>query len=235
MTSPQGGRLGEIIIATRHLFLDFDGPICSIFAGLKPATIADTLRELITSHGITLPADIAAASDPFEVFVWAATISPALAADVEAAMTDMEVAAVPTAEPTPGVHAVVTSGRESGRTITVVSNNSERAVRAYLARHTLDGSIGVIIARTSPDPALLKPCPHLLNEAITASHADPATCALVGDQISDIDAARQAGTHSIGYANKPGKTDSFANAGADTIITSLAPLALALRAHPLPN
>jgi HAD superfamily hydrolase (TIGR01509 family) len=234
MTTPDS-RLDEIITATRHLFLDFDGPICSIFAGLSPGTVAARLRDLATSQGITPPLGITATSDPFDVFAWAATISPGLAADVEAAMTELEVEAVPTAEPTPGVHAVITSCRESGRTITVVSNNSARAVRAYLARHALDGPIGIVIARTTPDPGLLKPCPHLLNEAIAASHADPAACALVGDRVSDIDAARQAGTHSIGYANKPGKTDSFADAHADAIITSLVPLALALRARPLPN
>jgi phosphoglycolate phosphatase len=235
MTTTPDGRLDEIITATRYLFLDFDGPICSIFAGLPPANVASQLRDLITSHSITPPAGIAATSDPFEIFAWAATISPGLTADVEAAMTKLEVAAVPTAEPTPGVHAVITSCRESGRTVTVVSNNSERAVRAYLSRYALDGPIGTVIARTSPDPDLLKPCPHLLHQAITASHAEPADCALVGDQVSDIDAARQAGTHSIGYANKPGKTHSFTAAGAGAIITSLAPLALALRAHPLPN
>ena len=235
MTSPQDGRLSEIITATRHLFLDFDGPICSIFAGLKPATIADKLRDIITSHGIALPADIEATSDPFDVFIHAASISPDLATEVEAAMTDLEIAAVPTAEPTPGVHAVITSCHDSGRTLTVVSNNSDRAVRAYLTRHALDGPISTVIARTSADPDLLKPCPHFLQQAIIASNAEPATCTLVGDQITDIDAARQAGTHSIGYANKPGKTDSFTDAGAEAIITSLAPLTLAFRAHPLPN
>jgi phosphoglycolate phosphatase len=233
MTSPQDGRLSEIITATRHLFLDFDGPICSIFAGLKPATIADRLRDIITSHGTALPSDIEATSDPFDVFIHAASISPDLAAEVEAAMTDLEIAAVPTAEPTPGVHAVITSCRDSGRTLTVVSNNSDRAVRAYLTLHALDGPISTVIARTSADPDLLKPCPHFLQQAITASKAEPATCTLVGDQITDIDAARQAGTHSIGYANKPGKVQSLADAGA--IITSLAALTLALRAHPLPN
>jgi phosphoglycolate phosphatase len=234
MTTPDP-RLDEIVTATGHLFLDFDGPICSIFAGLKPASVAANLRALATNQGVTPPADIDATPDPFEVFAWAATISPDLAADIEAAMTELEVEAVPTAEPTPGVHAVITTCRESGRSVTVVSNNSERAVCAYLTRHALDGPIGVIIARTSPDPALLKPCPHLLHQAITATNADPGACALVGDQVSDIDAARQAGTHSIGFANKPGKLDRFAAAGASAIITSLAPLALALRAHPLPN
>jgi phosphoglycolate phosphatase len=234
MTTPDS-RLDEVIAVTRHLFLDFDGPICSIFAGLKPVTVAARLRDLATSDGITPPQGITATSDPFEVFAWAATISPALAADVEAAMTELEVEAVPTAKPTPGVHALVTSCRDSGRTVTVVSNNSVRAVRAYLTHHALDGPIGVVIARTSPDPTLLKPCSHLLRKAITATHADPATCTLVGDQVSDIDAARQAGTHSIGYANKPGKTVSFADAQAGAIITSLAPLTLALHTRPMPN
>lgn len=230
MTTPNDSRLREIITATRHLFLDFDGPICSIFAGLKPETIAAHLRDIITSHGITQPTDITTASDPFAVFVWAATIGPDLAAEVEATMTDLEVQAVPTADPTPGVHAVITSCRESGRTITIVSNNSDRAVRAYLTRHALDGPIGTVIARTSPDPALLKPCPHLLQQAIRASGAEADACTLVGDQLSDIEAARQAGIHSIGYANDPGKTDSFASAGAGAIITSLSTLALVIRA-----
>jgi phosphoglycolate phosphatase len=231
MTTTPDGQLGDIIAATRHLFLDFDGPICSIFAGLKPETIAARLRDLITTHNIAIPADITTASDPFAVFTWAATISPDLATEVEAAMTDLEVSAVPTAEPTPGVHGVIISCRESGRTVTVVSNNSDRAVRAYLSRHALDGPIGTVIARTSPDPTLLKPCPHLLEQAIIASGAEPDACALVGDQLSDIEAARYAGTHSIGYANKPGKTDSFNNAGAGAVITSLATLTLAIRAR----
>jgi phosphoglycolate phosphatase len=146
-------------------------------------------------------------------------------------MTNLEVSAVPTAEPTPGVHALITSCRESGRSLTVVGNNSERAVRVYLTRHALDGPIGTVIARTSPDPSLLKPCPHLLQQAITASEAQPDTCALVGDQLSDIEAARFAGAHSIGYANKPGKAEDFASAGADAIVTSLAALALGIRAR----
>jgi phosphoglycolate phosphatase len=231
MTTTQD-RLSEIIAATRHLFLDFDGPICSVFAGVKPGTVATSLRDLITSHGIALPADVTATSDPFAVFAHTATISPELAAEVEAAMTDLEVTAVATAEPTPGVHALITSCRESGRTLTVVSNNSARAVGAYLTRHALDGPVGIVIARTSPDPHLLKPSPHFLQQAITASNADPDACTLVGDQLSDIDAARLAGTHSVGYANEPGKTDAFTDAGAGAIVTSLAPIALALRARP---
>lgn len=226
--------LGQVLQQTRHLFLDFDGPICSIFAGLKPETVAATLRDILTGQDVQISADLAASADPFDVFAYAATISPALAATVEAAMTEMEIAAVPTAEPAAYVHEVITSCRESGRTLTIVSNNSAKAVHAYLTRHALDGPIGCVIARTTADPELLKPSPHLLHQAVTVNNADPAECTLVGDQVTDILATREAGTHSIGYANKPGKTHTLA--GADAVITSLAhlalALALALRARP---
>ncbi len=142
MTTPADPdpRLANVVRQTRHLFLDFDGPICSIFAGLKPETVAAKLRDILTGQDIQLPADIAATTDPFDVFTYAATISPDLAATVEATMTELELAAVPTADPTAHVHDVITACRESGRTLTIVSNNSAQAVHAYLTRHALDGS-----------------------------------------------------------------------------------------------
>jgi phosphoglycolate phosphatase len=227
--------LDQIIRRTRCLLLDFDGPVCDIFAGHPAPAVAEQLHTLITSQGIRLPADIAHCADPIEVFIYSATIGPDLAAKVEAEMADQEVAAVPTARPAPYVHDVVISARESGRTVAVVSNNSERAVRAYLTQHGLDDRIDYIAARTSPDPALLKPDPHLLHQALTELAATPDQCVLVGDQTTDMQAAHVTGIDSIGYANKPGKHASLTAAGATAIISSLADLVLPLRARPLPN
>jgi hypothetical protein len=88
-------------------------------------------------------------------------------------MTGQELAAVATAAPTPYVHDVVTACQNSGRSVSVVSNNSARAVHAYLARHGLDDRIGLVVARTSHDPALLKPSPHLIIQAVEALDAEP--------------------------------------------------------------
>ena len=88
-------------------------------------------------------------------------------------MTDQELAAVATAAPTPYVHDVVTACQNSGRSVSVVSNNSARAVHAYLARHGLDDRISLVVARTSHDPALLKPSPHLITQAVEALDAEP--------------------------------------------------------------
>jgi phosphoglycolate phosphatase len=147
-------------------------------------------------------------------------------------MTGQEVEAVATARPVPYVHEVVTSARSTGRRIAVVSNNSERAVTAYLDQH---GLADLIAARTSADPAPLKPSPHLLEQAITGLDVSPAECVIIGDSITDIQAARTAGIRSIGYANKPGKRDAFAAEHASAIIDSLADLVLPLRSRPLPN
>ena len=136
-----------------------------------------------------MPDDIARSPDPIQVFAYAATISTDLAARVEAEMTDQELAAVATAAPTPYVHEVVTACRDSGRSVAVVSNNSARAVHAYLDRHGLDDRIGLVVARTDHDPALLKPSPHLIIRAVGAVDAEPSECALVGDSVTDIQAA----------------------------------------------
>jgi phosphoglycolate phosphatase len=234
--APPARSVDDIVTRSRCLLLDFDGPVCDIYAGLTDATVAAHLRNIITGQGITgMPDRITSACDPIAVFDYAATISPELGALVETEMADQEVAAVATARPVPYVHEVVTSARGTGRLIAIVSNNSDRAVRAYLDQHGLADRVDLISARTSPDPFLLKPSPHLLNEAITGLDASPAECVIIGDSVTDIQAARLAGIASIGYANKPGKRDGFTAEGATAIITSLADLVVPLRARPLPN
>jgi phosphoglycolate phosphatase len=225
-----------IIAATRCLLIDFDGPVCDIYAGLTDATVAERLRKVITGHGTTdLPGQVTRSHDPIAVFDYAASISPELGALVETEMTAQETAATATARPVPYVHEVITSARDTGRQVAIVSNNSETAVRAYLAQHGLADRIDHVSARISPDPALLKPSPHLLDRAIATLGADPTGCAIVGDSVTDIQAARAAGIASIGYANKPGKHQAFTAEGTTAIIRSLADLVLPLRARPLPN
>jgi phosphoglycolate phosphatase len=224
-------KLGAIIARTRYLLLDFDGPVCSIYAGLPAPTVAEELRKLFTAEQLTDSAKNT--SDPIEVFIQAAEVSPELAARVEAEMTDLEVTAVPTAKPTPYVHEVLAGCRETGRTVAVVSNNSARAVNAYLDRHGLSGGVALVVARTSHDPAQLKPSPHLLEIAVQKLAADPAATALVGDSLTDIEAAHRAGIASIGYANKPGKQEAMTQLDAGAVITSMSDLALSLRAHGL--
>jgi phosphoglycolate phosphatase len=229
--TPSGGEgLHALIARTRWLLIDFDGPICSIFAGLSAPLVADHLRKLVTDLSVVLPEEIELTQDPMEVFAWSATVSSELAERVEAELTTPEVAAIPTAEPTPYIHDVLAACRGTGRITAVVSNNSERAVQAYLVRHGLDDRTGPVFGRTSHDFTLLKPSPHLIEKAVQSLGADPSATALVGDSLTDIEGSRLAEVKSIGYANKPGKYERMVSAQAGAVVTSLARLALVLRA-----
>ena len=216
--TPSGGDgLDAIIARTRWLLIDFDGPICSIFAGLPAPTVADHLRKVVAGLSVPLPEEVERTQDPMEVFAWSATVSPELAERVEAELTAQEVAAVATAEPTPYIHDVLAACRETGRITAVVSNNSERAVQTYLTRHGLADRTGPIFARTSHDPALLKPNPYLIKKAVRVLSADSSATALVGDSTTDIEGCRLAGIESIGYANKLGNASSWPTHGLDQL------------------
>ncbi|MGH8918930.1 MAG: HAD family hydrolase [Actinomycetes bacterium] len=170
------------------------------------------------------PAGIEKSDDPFEVLAYAASLGDAEARYVNAAFTAHEAEAIATAQPTPGAHELIRAWSATGRALAIVSNNSTLAIHAYLDLHNLQAHITHVSARTSPDPALLKPHPHLLTTALTALNVPATAATFVGDSVTDIHAARAAHTMSIGYANKPGKTAELMAAGADTVIRTLTTL-----------
>lgn len=227
-------RLAEVLAAAPHAFVDFDGPICAVFGGkTTDRVVANLLRHVLGDRADELPPAIASSPDPFDVLRFAANLGPHKAADVERRLARLEINAVTHVRPTDGAAEAMTELHRAGRTMTIVSNNSAAAVAAFLADHDLLALVAGISARTSDNPEKLKPHPHLLNEAIRARHAPPAACVLIGDSVTDVQAAQAAGTLSIGYANKPGKLDRLIRAGADAIVTTMAEIADAARSLPM--
>lgn len=216
----------KLLDQARALLLDFDGPVCSVFAGIPAAVVADQLRTVLADGGRTdLPEPVATSSDPFDVLTYATSLSDEDGRHVEAAFTAHEVEAITTAAPTEGAHELIQAWHESGRPIAIVSNNSAAAISSYLDFHALRPLIDAVAARETADARLLKPSPYLVTEAFRALDVVPERCVLVGDSVSDVEAARAAGVRSIGYANKPGKGEKLVSAGADAITEVLADLA----------
>jgi phosphoglycolate phosphatase len=228
MTQPSAA-LDQILAHTHHLLLDFDGPICDFYPDHSGRAVADQLRKHLHDQHVPAPDVIMHTHSPIEVFTYAATISPDLAASTEAELTALEVTAATSAAPNAYVPDLLVACQDSARTVTVVSNISTPAVHAYLARHDLDNLVVHVIARTSPAPNLLKPSPHLIEQALTTLKANPTICTMLGDSPTDIESAHQAGIASIGYANRHGKHELFTTAGAGAIIISLTDLVLRLR------
>jgi beta-phosphoglucomutase-like phosphatase (HAD superfamily) len=212
--------LHRILANTEALLLDFDGPVCSVFAGIPAHYIADQLREVLAQGGHTdLPAEIGKTEDPFDVFRYAASLGEDEAHYVEAALRAHEVEAVGTAEPTSNAHELIHAWHATGRKLAIVSNNPDSAVETYLAIHGLTSNIDVIASRTRPDPDLLKPSAHLIQIAVRSLMTFPGSSTLIGDSASDITAANRASVPSVGFCNKPGKHTALTATGALTVTT----------------
>jgi HAD superfamily hydrolase (TIGR01509 family) len=226
MTAPPVNELAELLAGTRCLLLDFDGPICAIFAGRPARTVVLDLLDVLAAEGTPIPEPVADAKDPFDVLRYAGTISTELAQRVETQLRVNEIAATRTATATPHATDVINAWHDAGRPVAIVSNNSAAAVATYLSDHGIN--VEHVAARTSADPVLLKPSPHLITQTARTLGAQPEACALVGDSLTDITAARLAGVASVGYANKPGKRHTLSDAGADVVIDDMQALARAV-------
>lgn len=221
--------LTELVSRTRALMLDFDGPVCSVFAGYPAPEIADQLRRLLGQLGVPVSAELKEDDDPLSIYRHSVTGGPAVVATVHEALVAAELEAVATAAPTPGAVDVIAAAVEGGQRLAVVSNNAADAVAAYLQRHRLADQIEYVAARRTPDPTLMKPNPRFLIDAATALGVAVNASALVGDSATDAEAAKAAGAYAIGLANKPGKARRLSAAGADVVIESMTTLAASLR------
>lgn len=198
--------LADVMRPVRHVLLDFDGPVCSVFGELPAPEVARRLTEAIDAE---LPAEVVG-TDPLALLsVFAERGRDTLVA-AEAQLRDLEVEAVQTAPMTPGVVEALQAFSDTGRSVTIVSNNSQAAVVAFLAAHDLRRLVTGVCSRQHPEPELLKPDPFLLRRAIIERDATEGECVMVGDSFTDVEAARVQGIPVVFFVSKPGKDAAFA-------------------------
>ncbi|MFE9804428.1 HAD family hydrolase [Streptomyces goshikiensis] len=224
-------RLSGVLERARVVFFDFDGPVCDVFAGLPAPEVAKQLTALLATQHEAAGAKAAETDDPIEVLRIAHEADAAVGQAVEQALTAAEVEAVAVAgPPTPGAMEALQAARSSGRAVVVVSNNSADCVQRFLELHGLGEYVLRIVGRPSGEPHLMKPNPYPLIGAADQVHVDVTLCTLIGDSLTDIQAAHAAGATVIGYANKPHKGALFAEAGADAITDAMQDIADVLAA-----
>jgi HAD superfamily hydrolase (TIGR01509 family) len=220
--SADGRSVAALVAQASAVLFDFDGPICRLFAEVRSADVVADLRRYLDQRGASVPGD--GTGDPLAVLRMSAGAHADIVAGLHSELVRAEARAAATAVPTRDAGAVIRGLAKSGRKLAVVSNNSEQAVRQYLAMHKLDVYISAISARTSADPRLMKPHPHLLEKVLSDLGVPPADAVFVGDSATDVEASNAARVVCIGYANKPGKSERLAAAGADEVIDSMSAL-----------
>ncbi|MFI7217883.1 HAD family hydrolase [Micromonospora maritima] len=218
--------LGRLLSKVGAVLLDFDGPVCSIFAGYPAPQVAAELVDVLRRRGVDVPPDLASEPDPLEVLRRTAALGDwEITRAVEDALCAAERRAVESAAPTPYGREVIVAARQAGMLVAAVSNNSDGAVIAYLTAHRLATYVSPVVGRAYAEPARMKPNPEPILKAVHALGELPGRCLLIGDSLSDIEGAKAARVGVIGYANRPEKVAAFRNAGADAVITSMGELA----------
>jgi HAD superfamily hydrolase (TIGR01509 family) len=222
-------KLAELLARHSRILLDFDGPVCGIFANYPAPAVADVLRETIRDAGVQVSPEAAAQRDPLEVLRWTATLSaPKVVELVDTRLCAEELDAARTAAPTRYGREAIIAAREAGKGLAIVSNNSAGAVASYLARYRLDIYGFPVTGRTFARPDLMKPNPEPILRAAKSVGVAPADCVLIGDSLADILGAQAAGMPVIGYANRSEKVAQFTDARADVVITTMADIARVL-------
>ncbi|MED7951698.1 HAD family hydrolase [Streptomyces sp. BE303] len=219
MATPQ--QLADVLRPVKHVLLDFDGPVCSVFAGLPAPEVARRLREGLLASGEQAPAGAEEERDPLALLRMVAGVWPDLTESADAALAALETEAVQVAHPTPGGESVLHACARSGRLVSVVSNNASVAIETYLTAHGLSDYVAGVFGRIPGDPSSMKPNPRLLLEAMEAMGTRPQDCIFIGDAVRDIEAGYAAGVLTIGYANKPGKDVKLAVGGAVVVVDSM--------------
>ena len=111
--------------------------------------------------------------------------------------------------------------RLDGVRLGIATGKSQRGVRLLVEREGWEGYFATV---QTADDAPSKPHPAMVEQAMQAVGAAPATTIMVGDSTFDMAMARAAGAGAIGVSWGYHAVEALRKAGAETIVTSFAEL-----------
>ncbi|MFC9281333.1 HAD family hydrolase [Streptomyces collinus] len=232
-TTNESEKLRELIRSARVVLWDFDGPICRLFARHKAELVAAELVEWLAGRGLhgLLSERERASLDPHVVLRAVDRRHPGsdLVTALEERLTQEELRAATSALPTAYADPLIRTWTAVGSRLAITTNNSPRVVRSYLDGRGLTACFAPHIYGRTADLHLLKPDPHCLNRALNAMGAAPGAALMIGDSLSDLDAADRAGVPFLGYARNEEKGKLLREAGAEHVVASLEPVLRELR------
>ncbi|MEU6344409.1 HAD-IA family hydrolase [Streptomyces sp. NPDC046977] len=198
--------LSSVLDAADCVLFDFDGPICHLFEKHPADVIAGTVSALLSKQKDLLPQRLEGSTDPHKILRETALAArakgdglPQLLVDAEQHVSEQEMEAARVAgEPTRHVRELIKFLVCRGKHLAVTSNNSPEAVRCYLENHELPAFGNMIFGR-DPDPALMKPHPHCVDQALAAVGVPGSRALLIGDSESDLRAAQASGVAFLGF------------------------------------
>jgi phosphoglycolate phosphatase len=135
-----------------------------------------------------------------------------------AAAHEVEIEACSVAPLCPGAADALRRLRDAGLMIGIITRNCQAGVDAVLSRHHLD--VDILIPREVAEAA--KPNPAHLLQALDLLGVSPARAAMVGDHVTDIQCAVQAGALPVAVAGASSSPEELSAEGAAFVATNLA-------------
>ncbi|WP_344080616.1 HAD family hydrolase [Streptomyces crystallinus] len=223
--------------------LDFDGPIARLFAGASrgcPSTapwIAGEMLAVAEEHGCLLD-DVGGCTDPLLVLLehakeakrrggggaWGRAVD-----EMRSLLDTWERKSAEHAESTPGAAEFIRLWHDSGQHLSIASSNHEDAIERYLDREALRKClVGPVVGRPD-DLTRMKPDPWPLRQAMVSCVGGPENHLMIGDSVTDYQAACAVGMPFWGYHRNPSGRRRLREAGAAGVVESMAEFVVAAR------
>ncbi|MFF0063761.1 HAD family hydrolase [Streptomyces sp. NPDC005279] len=227
MTEPRATDLRDLLAAVKCVLLDFDGPICQLFARHTAPVVAAELRDWI-QHRFhdEVPVPEGSVDDPHAILSAADDRhrGSELVGHLEELLTAEELRASVTAHPTKDANRLIRRLSAVGFRLAITTNNSASAVRSYLDREGLTDFFGEHVHGRMPDPRLLKPNPDCLRRALETTGSTAEESLMIGDSPADYEAAKELGVRFLGYARNQAKRRRLEAVGEMPKVSSLGQL-----------
>ncbi|WP_328977117.1 HAD family hydrolase [Streptomyces canus] len=222
------------------VLLDFDGPVCDLFRRGSTAHVAEEIKDMARRHWGFLDQAVQSCHDSHGILPLLGDMADKHDAQGSLSRRPLELAhsmvtrfergAVKRARPTPHAEALLKRLAALGKPVAIVSNNAEGPVNQYLERRKLGPYVDVVCGRDPVEPRLMKPAPDLLFRALELLRRhEPHKALMIGDQPTDLLAAKTAGTPFLGCPRDQRRAEEMERLDADCVVRSLKPVVLAVQ------
>ncbi|MFC9846032.1 HAD family hydrolase [Streptomyces sp. NPDC060223] len=231
--------LRQLLHSVDAVLFDFDGPLCDLFGKAPTAPIAEKIKTMARHEWGTLDREVEDCHDSHGILQQLRNMldgeaalhrSRAVLDRAHTIVTRYEYAAVNSAVQAPDVETLLDVLLDLRKRLVVVSNNAEEPIWQYLKRADLQSKFEAVCGRDAREPRRMKPDPDVVLRGLeTLDGLAPSRALLVGDQLTDLQAARSARVRFLGFTQNNKRRRQMNRNGADEVVASHAPVVAAAR------
>ncbi|WP_189186482.1 HAD family hydrolase [Streptomyces albiflavescens] len=230
----RGQELRRLLRDVDAVLIDFDGPICDLFGKKPTAHIAEEIKVMARHEWGPLDREVEDCHDSHGILHHLRDMLDREALEYRSRrpldlantiVTRHESAAANSAPQAPDLETLLDTLLDLGKRLVIVSNNADDPIWQYLKHAGLQSKFEAVCGRDPGEPRRMKPDPDVVLRALECLDGlDPSRALLVGDQLTDLRAAKSARVRFLGYTRDRKRRQLMRRNGADGVVSSHAPV-----------